>query len=487
MPPATLPPAKMTPPTTNGPDLSRLRIARSEGGTVVRRGGRFAWFLLVVVLGGLGWAYATGRVAVTPKGEAGAPLVETVLVVAPSGGAIADGAKTEERANGYVIARKKASLSTVLSGRLIEVNVTEGQSIPEKFVVARIQHDDYDAALLRAEKDVLLAVARGQELQKSIEASRLDLVRLKGDSAVLDDLVRQAEAESDRTKRDLERNEPLRGKVVDGTTWDRMRAAADAATATLEASRTRVRAAASGVAAWEGEIARREAARATADAEIAKAKDAESEARILLEKTYVRAPFAGLVIRKDAEVGEVVAATGAGGNSRGSVATIIDPSSLEVQVEPSESRLTRIREGDRTLVILEAAQGTKITGHVRQVWPTADRQKATVEIRIALDELPPILRPEMGALVIFLGKDEKPRPSSATPEKPTLAKKAVAVRGGASVAFLVEGGVVRLRRLELGADRGDVVEVLSGLVGGERVVISPTAELVDGAPVRTSK
>jgi RND family efflux transporter MFP subunit len=474
-----------TPSPKSGPDLSRLRIARDDGPRVTRRrGGGIAWLLLVTLLGGLGWAYATGRVVIDPVGDAGPPRVETALVTTP-GGAAGAPAK-EEKANGYIVARRKAALSTVLSGRLLEVNVIEGQTIPEGFVVARIQHDDYDAALLRAGKDVAVAVAHREELSRSHASSLLDLDRLKRDNAVLDDLVRQAEAEADRTKRDLERNEPLRGKVVDGATWDRMKAAADAAAATLEAARTRVRAATSAVTAWEGEISRREAGLATADAEIAKAKDAEREAAILLEKTFVRAPFAGLVIRKDAEVGEVVAATGAGGNSRGSVATIIDPLSLEVQVEPSESRLTRIKQGDRTQVILEASPTTKISGKVRQVWPTADRQKATVEIRVSLDELPPILRPDMGALVIFLGSDA-PATAATPAERPLVPRKAVGSREGASVVFVLEGETVKRRTVTLGAEKGELVEVVSGLSGGERVILSPAADLADGAKVRTSK
>src|SRR5204863_9629531 len=123
---------------------------------------------------------------------------------------------------------------------------------------------------------------------------------------------------------------------------------------------------------------------ATADAEISKATEAERQAEILVEKTYVRAPFAGVVVHKDAEVGEVVAATGAGGNSRGSVATIIDPTTLEVQVELAETRLGSIAEGDLARVRLDAdgPGGPAYPARVRQVWPTADRQKATVELRV---------------------------------------------------------------------------------------------------------
>ena len=157
-----------------------------------------------------------------------------------------------------------------------------------------------------------------------------------------------------------------------------------------------------------------------------------------------------------------------------------------MQVEPSESRLTRIKEGDRTQVILEASPTTKISGKVRQVWPTADRQKATVEIRVSLDELPPILRPDMGALVIFLG-NEAPATTATAVERPLVDRKAVVSREGASAVFVLEGEAVKRRAVTLGAEKGALVEVVSGLSGGERVVLSPAADFADGTKVRTSK
>ena len=477
-------PTQSSPPK-GGPDLSPLRIARSAGGTVVRRGGRFAWGLLALLLAGLGWAYVTGRILVSPTPADATPVVETALVVGGTTAPVAT--PSEEKANGYIVARKRAALSTVLSGRLVEVNVTEGQSIPENFVVARIQHDDYDAALARAETDVVLATARKAEVARSLDASRLDLARLESDNSVLDDLVRQARAEAERTAQDLARNEPLRGRVVDGATWDRLKAAASAANAALEAALTRVKAGASAIAAWSGEIARREAALVVVEAEVTRARDARKEAEILLAKTFVRAPFAGLVIRKDAEVGEVVAATGAGGNSRGSVATIVDPASFEAQVEPSESRLPRLAEGDRVTVMLEASPTIRLPGSIRQVWPTADRQKATVEVRIRLDEKPAILRPEMGVLVTFHGKRAPAEPSGPG-ERPRVPARALVARSAAAATvFVVEGDSVRRRDVRLLAPRGDEVEVESGLLGGERVVLSPSSTLVDGAKIRVKE
>jgi RND family efflux transporter MFP subunit len=196
----------------------------------------------------------------------------------------------------------------------------------------------------------------------------------------------------------------------------------------------------------------------------------------------VRAPFDGLVVHKDAEIGEVVAATGAGGNSRGSVATIVDLKTLEVQVELSETRLGTIAQGDETRIVLDAAPDQAWRGRVRQVWPTADRQKATVELRIEFLEWPPIVKPEMGARVTFLGKDAGG--ARTAPSKAKVPRRAVATVGQATAVFVVSAGRVRRVEVVLGAEAAGLVDVERGLVGGEQVVLDPPASLADGAAVR---
>jgi RND family efflux transporter MFP subunit len=465
-----------------GPDLSRIRIdRRGVAPTGARRRFGLSTFLLLAVVGGGAWAYLTGRLSVNPDGGS-APLVETSLVASPGAAVPAPG---EVTGNGYVIARRRAALSTVLSGRLIEVNVEEGNT------VRRTRSSPHPARRLRREPRVGGAGPRRDEgpprrALSSLAASRLDLDRLVSENAVLSDLVAQARAEADRTAQDVARNEPLQGRVIDKAAWDRYVSAAATAKASLQAAEGRVRAGLAAETAWKGEIARREAALATADAEIAKVEKAVEAAQILLDKTYVRAPFDGLVVHKDAEVGEVVAATGAGGNSRGSVVTIVDPATLEVQVELAETRLGAIQAGDRTRVFLDADPTKAIPGSVRQVWPTADRQKATVEMRIVLDERPAILRPEMGARVTFLAKGAAAAPA-AGPARPRVARAAVTQRDGKDVVFVLVDGAVRLAPVALGAETAGMVEVLSGLAGGERVVMAPTAALGDGSKVKAKE
>ena len=474
------------PPTTERtvPDLSRLRIQRADAPVVVRRGAKAPWVLLALaLLGFCGWAYSTGRLDLTSGPSL--PLVATAVVTPPGGVVAAPGAV---EGNGYVYARRRAALSTVLSGRLVEVNVEEGTKVEAGQVVARIQHDDFDASLASAKRDVAVARAKKDELEHSLSQSRLELDRLKGDNAVLDDLVRQAEAESDRATSDLARNEDLyKRRVIEQGRYDALKAQAAAAAAVLAASKSKVLAGHSALLAWEGEIARRDSMIRTADAEIARASEAEHSAVILLEKTYVRAPWAGIVVHKDAEVGEVVAATGAGGNSRGSVATIIDPDTLEVQVELSEQRVGRIKEGDAARITLDSDPSKAYAGKVRQVWPTADRQKATVEMRVEFVERPAKLKPELGARVTFLAGDA-PAPAAA-PTKPRVPRRALVTVDGKTFAFVVSAGAVRRVEVVVAGPAGSSADadVEKGLVGGEVVVLDPSAALKDGDRVRTQE
>jgi RND family efflux transporter MFP subunit len=469
------------PATGGGPDLARLRIAREGGGR--RRGGR-RWplvLLLLLLLGAGAWAYLSGLVSVNP--ERGLREVSVVRVPRPGEAAPMRG---ETVGNGYVVARQKAALSTVLSGRLVEMNVEEGTRVKEGDVVARIQHDDYDAALAQAKRDVAVVLAREAEATRSLEASRLDLVRLKGENAVLDELVRQAETEADRAKREADRNRDLHARrLIDDAAWDRLRAAADSSAAALLAARGRVTAARAAEAAWEGEMARREAVVKTAQEEVLRARQAEALAAIQLEKTYVRAPFDGIVIQKGAELGEVVAATGFGANSRGSVATIVNAATLEAQIELSETRFGAIAEGDPTRITLDSAPDRSWPGRVRKILPAADRQKATIEIRVEFLERPETLKPDMGLRVAFLPKDAKPQASG--PGKVRVPARAVTTAGGASAVWAVEGGVLRRLPVTLGATADGTVEVATGLSGGETVVVDPPADLAEGQRVTTKE
>ncbi|MDF1702115.1 MAG: efflux RND transporter periplasmic adaptor subunit, partial [Planctomycetota bacterium] len=202
-----------------------------------------------------------------------------------------------------------------------------------------------------------------------------------------------------------------------------------------------------------------------------------------LEKTRIRAPFTGMVIRKDAEKGEVIAPMAAG-NSRGSVLTIIDPTSMEVQVELSERRIARVSEGDRAMVFLDADPDIGLPGAVRKIWPRADRSKGSIEVRVKLDEIPAALRPDMAARVVFKGKvDTGPVGDPYV----TVSSAALVRRSGNTLVFVVEGGIARGVTVMVGERRGSTVVIAEGLEGGELVVLDPPDGLRNGDTVETAR
>ena len=188
----------------------------------------------------------------------------------------------------------------------------------------------------------------------------------------------------------------------------------------------------------EADVTVAEAERAQAEAGLSALSAARDLAQATLDKTFVRAPFDGIIVLKDAEVGEVVSPNAQGAQSRGSVATMVDPTSLEVQVELPETTLSSARIGERAEIFLDAFPDQRFQGTVLRIWPTANRQKATVEVRV----------------------------------------------GGADGVFVVERDVVRVQALTLGGTTGRRVEATSGIKEGERVVLDPPARLADGDRVR---
>jgi HlyD family secretion protein len=198
-----------------------------------------------------------------------------------------------------------------------------------------------------------------------------------------------------------------------------------------------------------------------------------------MEDTVIRAPFAGIVTTKDAQPGEMISPVSAGGGfTRTGICTIVDMSSLEIEVDVNESYINRVSPAQRIEATLDAYPDWRIPGKVITTVPTADRQTATVLVRIAFDKLDPRILPDMGIKVAFLGA-ETPAAVAATPV--TIAKSAVRTDGGSQVVFVVSGDSrVERRALRLGPARDDRIEVVSGLTPGEKIVLEPPVALKDG-------
>jgi RND family efflux transporter MFP subunit len=484
-------------------DLARLRIHRGDASASV---GGFPWIRLFLAFAGLLLLVIFQAPLLGLFGGAGGAVVETGRAVKVVPGQAAEG---EVSANGYIVADKQASLSTVISGRLVELHAAEGDAVKSGQVVARIQYDDLEAQERQALAQVTAAGARLEEARAlttgadarvaeaaaEVKAAELSSARLAAELAAQERMTVEAREGAERLEREVVRNRPLfEQRLIDAGEWDRIQTAARMGAQSREAAEARERATRAALAAWAGQIDRRRKSLAVAEAAATAARKSEAVASaaravageavrfaaIQVEKTRIRASFDGVVIRKDAEEGEVIAPMGAG-NSRGSVLTIVDPGSFEVQVELSERRIARVSEADRAVVFLEAVPDRGLPGRVRKIWPRADRSKGSIEVRVALDERPPILRPDMAVRVVFKGSAETTiEPGAAFV---TVPRAAVVRRAGKDVVFVVSGGTVRRREVQRGERRGSDVVVVGGLDGGEKVVLDPSADLADGDPV----
>jgi RND family efflux transporter MFP subunit len=353
----------------------------------------------------------------------------TVAVAQVVGGSA--GGSVGITANGYVVARTKASISSRISGRLAYLGVDEGSVVKRGEIVASLENSEYQAVLEQSEADVLRAEAA----------------------------LREAEVERDQLRRDLARAEVL---LVDSLISQQE---VEDLTARLNAAEARV-----GV-----QQAQRRAAEA-----------AVGVARANLANTHIRAPFDGTVLRKDAEVGEVVApvATG-GGLTRGAVVTMADLETLEVEVDVNEAYIAQIRAEQAAQITLDAYPDTSYRGAVRQIVPTADRQRATVLVKVSILDRDPRILPEMGARVDFL------EPAVTAAGGPAVARvfvpaQAVRDEQGQAVVWVVRDGQVSRVPVEAGPVSGGRREIRSGLSGGEQVVVTGPEELADGLAVRVA-
>ncbi len=222
------------------------------------------------------------------------------------------------------------------------------------------------------------------------------------------------------------------------------------------------------------------------------AADRIQEAQQAVDNCTIRAPFAGIIVSKDAQVGEMVSPISAGGGfTRTGIATIVDMNSNEVEVDVNEAYIARVQPGQRVTSTLDAYPDWQIPSHVRTVIPTADRQKATVKVRISFDKLDPRILPDMGVKVAFMAEDDAKRKSAAKNAAPLptaiVPKSAVRTENGKSYVFLMRDTKIERRGVTLGSDRGSDVEIMAGVNSGDSLVAHGPENLQDGEAVRINQ
>jgi len=338
-------------------------------------------------------------------------------------------ASTVLNASGYVTARRKATVSSKFTGKVAQVLIEEGMQVEKDQVLARL--DDVNIRTTYA-----LAEAQLRASETSLKETGA--------------LLTEARAIFKRTRELLER------KLASQAEMDRARAGSESLAAQLERKRADVN-----VAEKQLDVYRQQ-----------------------LEDTIIRAPFAGVVVAKNAQPGEMISPVSAGGGfTRTGIGTIVDMDSLEIEIDVNETYINRVTAGQKVVATLDAYPDWVIPSHVIAIIPTADRQRATVEVRVGFDELDPRILPDMGVKVAF---QEKGNGLASSPGHAgvLVPQSAVSDNGNKKYVLLVVDNVVERRAVATAGERGKEILVTSGISGGDKVIINAPANLATGARVK---
>lgn len=407
----------MSPPD-NPVNLQSLRLDRGEAEIRYLRARRrravFITLILLLVAALTLWLVLSGS------------LFGQTVQVAPVIKIYPSQAVTLLNASGYVVAQRKASVSSKSTGRLVFLGVEEGSRVKKGEIIARLENDDLVAVRDRAVANVKAARASLAQAEAELVDSRLQFNRLR--TLLSQNLISRQE-------------------------FDAAEARYQKAVAAVNNSKANIGAAAAAL----------------------------DEARTAVEYSLIRAPFDGVVLTKNAEVGEVVAPFGAAVNARAAVATMADMASLMVEADVAEANINQVKLGQPCEILLDALPGVRFPGRVHMVVPTADRSKATIMVKVAFNNLDPRVLPEMSAKVAFLSRSLRPEEEHS---RLVVNPKALAQRNGGPVVFVVRDQRVQAVPLQIGPPLGDMVEVLSGVQDGDRVVLQPPKNLQSGDRVK---
>jgi HlyD family secretion protein len=405
-------------------DLAALRIERKPVG---RNWGRWiGWVVVLLVLAGVG---AGARAWLTRERSVSVQVASVTERAAGTQAAVLN-------ASGYVTARRRATVSSKITGKVVEVNIEEGTAVAEGQVLARLDDSNAHAALMLVEAQA--------------ESAR---------RAVAENEVRLGEARTTLGRR----MQLLKDRVASQAEVDETQASVDSLEARLHAARQQV-----SVAERQIDVQKTE-----------------------LDSTIIRAPFSGVVISKDAQPGEMVSPVSAGGGfTRTGIGTIVDMRSLEIEVDVNEAYINRVMRGQDVSAVLDAYPDWTIPARVITMVPTADRQKATVLVRIAFKALDPRILPDMGVKVTFLREERDPaapgQPRAIGQPAALVPKAAVRVENGQSFVFVINGTLAERRAVRTGGADGERLEVVAGLRSGDQVIVPIPANLKDGARVEVT-
>ncbi len=401
--------------------LDALKIHRPAAAARSRTPWLIATIIALLVVGLVAWWLMRPKAIAVRTAMARAVAME-------NGGS----ARTLLNASGYVTARRAATVSSKVTGRVIDVLVEEGMKVEEGQVLSHLDASNVTVNLRLAEAQ--------------LEAARVALGEVEANLAL-------AEKNYERSSALSEAN------VVSVSDLDRAVAERAALQARLARQRSEILVAEQQVATWQQQV----------------------------DDTIIRAPFAGVVTSKNAQPGEMISPISAGGGfTRTGICTLVDMSSLEVEVDVNESYINRVQPDQPVAVTLDAYPDWRIAARVIAIIPTADRQKATVRVRVGFEQLDPRILPDMGLKVAFQETETRSAPTGVARSAVVVPAGAVRRSGDRDVVWIVRDGRVERRAVNVAARHGDEVTVAAGLSGGEKVVIQAPDTIADGVRVTES-
>ncbi|HVO65488.1 MAG TPA: efflux RND transporter periplasmic adaptor subunit [Syntrophales bacterium] len=332
-------------------------------------------------------------------------------------------------ASGYVVAQRKAAVASKITGRLVSLYVSEGSRVKKGQVIARLENEDAEAAREQAKANLSVANANLEQARAELKDATLTYERNK--RLIVTGSISKVEYDNSEIH------------------YNRARAVVDSAEATIRVNSAALR-----------------------------------SATVAEDYAIIRSPFDAVVLTKNADIGDIVTPLGAAANAKAAVVTIADMSSLEVEADVSESNLSLIKPGQPCQIQLDALPDSRFNGVVKTIVPTADRTKASIMVKVAFTDNDPRILPEMSAKVAFLSrpvKQEEMKPRTA------LDRNAVIDRSSRKVVFLVRGDEVAETSVSVGEQFGEMIEVLSGLKSGDKVVLRPLDKLRNGSKIKIAE
>jgi RND family efflux transporter MFP subunit len=354
------------------------------------------------------------------------PVVDVIVVQKA-----ATGPQALLNASGYVTPQRRATVAAKITGRVIGLFFEEGMHVHQGFVLATLDDSDLQRALASAKADKDATEAGILDLQVQLKNAQIELHR-----------AQELQAAGVQTQEAL----------------DNATEAVNSLKAKIDVTQQQV---------------------VAADARIHEAQQA-------VDNCTIRAPFDGIIVSKDAQVGEMVSPNSAGGGfTRTGIATIVDMNSNEIEVDVNENYIARVRPGQDVTAVLDAYPDWQIPCRVHMIIPTADRQKATVKVRIQFKKLDPKILPDMGVKVTFMG--EEPKNAAAAAPAITIPQNALRDDGGQKIVYLVKEDHLERRAVKVGVNRGSETEILAGVGVGDTVVVSGPADMHDGETIAVKK